>query len=217
MLYPLIFQPIFQERIWGGRNLERLYKKRLPRDLKIGESWEVSDRAEAQSVVQNGPFAGKTLHWLMENYERDLLGKAKSLKGRFPLLVKILDAEEKLSLQVHPPAGSAAVLGGEAKTEMWYITEARPGAQLPQLPPQSTSVSVPSRTLSWHEMQTLAAHTPLAQSDPWRQPMPSAQRPQPAPVPPQSTPVSLPFWRLSSQEKLTHTPPLQIPLWQSRF
>jgi len=130
MLYPLIFQPIFQERIWGGRNLERLYKKRLPRDLKIGESWEVSDRAEAQSVVQNGPFAGKTLHWLMENYERDLLGKAKSLKGRFPLLVKILDAEEKLSLQVHPPAGSAAVLGGEAKTEMWYITQARPGAEL---------------------------------------------------------------------------------------
>jgi mannose-6-phosphate isomerase len=130
MLYPLLFKPIFQERIWGGRNLEKLYHKELPPNLKIGESWEISDREEAQSIIQNGPLAGKTLHWLMQNHQRELLGEAKSLNGRFPLLVKILDAEEKLSLQVHPPAAKAATLNGEPKTEMWYITDARPGAEL---------------------------------------------------------------------------------------
>jgi mannose-6-phosphate isomerase len=130
MLYPFLFQPIFQERIWGGRNLETLYHKQLPPDVKIGESWEISDRDEAQSVIQNGPLAGKTLRWLMEHHERELLGEAKSLNGKFPLLVKILDAEEKLSLQVHPPAAKAAALQGEPKTEMWYITHARPGAEL---------------------------------------------------------------------------------------
>ncbi len=130
MLYPLAFKPIFQERIWGGRNLERLYRKGLPPQGLFGESWEISDRAEAQSVLANGRLAGKTLHWLMENYERELLGEAKSLNGRFPLLVKILDAEEKLSLQVHPPPHKASFLHGEPKTEMWYITDARPGAEL---------------------------------------------------------------------------------------
>lgn len=130
MLYPFLFRPVFQERIWGGRNLETLYGKQLPPKLKIGESWEISDREEAQSVILNGPLAGKTLHWLMQHHERDLLGTARCASGRFPLLVKILDAEDKLSLQVHPPAHKAAALGGEAKTELWYITHARPGAEL---------------------------------------------------------------------------------------
>jgi mannose-6-phosphate isomerase len=130
MLYPLLFKPIFQERIWGGRNLEALYHKPLPPDVKIGESWEISDRNEAQSIIQNGPLAGKTLRWLMQNHERALLGQASSLNGRFPLLVKILDAQEKLSLQVHPPAAKAAILKGEPKTEMWYITDAQPEAEL---------------------------------------------------------------------------------------
>jgi mannose-6-phosphate isomerase len=130
MLYPFLFRPIFQERIWGGRNLERLYHKPLPPNVKIGESWEISDRDDAQSVIANGPLAGQTLGWLMEHHERELLGAAKSLNGRFPLLVKILDAEEKLSLQVHPPPHKARLFHGEPKTEMWYITDARPGAEL---------------------------------------------------------------------------------------
>jgi mannose-6-phosphate isomerase len=130
MLYPFLFRPIFQERIWGGRNLERLYHKALPPSAKIGESWEISDREDAQSVIANGPLAGKTLRWLMENHERELLGAARSLNGRFPLLVKILDAEEKLSLQVHPPPHKAPIFQGEPKTEMWYITDAQPGAEL---------------------------------------------------------------------------------------
>ena len=130
MLYPLTFHPIFKERVWGGRNLERLYRKPLPAGVPIGESWEISDRPGDVSVVANGPLAGKDLHWLMTNHATELLGSAKAEHGRFPLLIKILDAQETLSLQVHPPADKAAALGGEPKTEMWYIAEAVPNAQL---------------------------------------------------------------------------------------
>ena len=130
MLYPLTFQPIFKQRVWGGRELERLYHKPLPSGVPIGESWEITDRPGDVSVITNGPFAGKDLRWLMENHATDLLGGAKPHGGRFPLLIKILDAQDKLSLQVHPPAARAAELGGEPKTEMWYIAEASPGAEL---------------------------------------------------------------------------------------
>jgi len=130
MLYPLTFRPIFKERVWGGRNLERIYRKPLPPDIPIGESWEISDRPGDVSVIANGPLAGKDLHWLMQHHAKELLGDARLTDGRFPLLIKILDAEEKLSLQVHPPAHKAAELGGEPKTEMWYIADAKPGAEL---------------------------------------------------------------------------------------
>lgn len=130
MLYPLTFQPIFKERVWGGRNLARLYGKKLPPGVTVGESWEISDRPGDASVIANGPLSGKSLRWLMENHARELLGSAKPQAGHFPLLIKILDAQERLSLQVHPPVHKAAELGGEPKTEMWYIADAAPAAEL---------------------------------------------------------------------------------------
>jgi mannose-6-phosphate isomerase len=131
VLYPFTFQPIFKERVWGGREIERLYGKKLPPGAPIGESWEISDRPGDASVIANGPFAGKNLRWLMENHARELLGDAKVAgRNRFPLLCKILDARDKLSLQVHPPGNKAAELGGEPKTEMWFIADAAPGAEL---------------------------------------------------------------------------------------
>ncbi len=130
MLYPLSFQPIFKQRVWGGRELERLYHKPLPPDVPIGEAWEISDRPGDVSVVANGPLAGKDLRWLMEHHAPDLLGRAKPQGGRFPLLVKILDARDKLSLQVHPSLASAAAFGGEPKTELWYVADAAPGAEI---------------------------------------------------------------------------------------
>ena len=145
MLYPFIFRPILKERIWGGRELERLYAKPLPPGKPIGESWEISDRPGDASVIANGPLAGKNLRWLMENHVRELLGDAQPAgENRFPLLCKILDAREKLSLQVHPKPGSAGVSpasstarrqdgsapGGEPKTEMWFIADAAPDASL---------------------------------------------------------------------------------------
>ena len=131
MLYPLTFLPVFKERVWGGREIERLYGKKLPPGARVGESWEISDRPGDASVIANGPLAGKNLRWLMENHARELLGGAKPAnENRFPLLIKILDAREKLSLQVHPPASKADELGGEPKTEMWFVADAAPGAEL---------------------------------------------------------------------------------------
>jgi mannose-6-phosphate isomerase len=130
VLYPFCFQPCFKERVWGGRNLERLYGKQLPAGQIIGESWEITDRPGDVSVIANGTLAGKDLHWLLEHQPLQLLGNARPLNGRFPLLIKLLDAQKKLSLQVHPPAQKAVELGGEPKTEMWYVAEAVPGAEL---------------------------------------------------------------------------------------
>src|ERR1051325_8855705 len=130
MLYPLTFHPILKQRVWGGRKLETLYHKKLPSEGPIGESWEISDRPGEVSLIANGALAGRDLHWLVEQRGRELFGEAGPIPSRFPLLIKILDAQEKLSLQVHPPSSKAAELGGEPKTEMWYIAEAAPGAEL---------------------------------------------------------------------------------------
>jgi len=129
-LYPLTFEPIFKERIWGGRNLETLYGKPLPGGLRVGESWEISDRPGDESVIARGPLRGKTLHWLMEQCPAALLGPRDPAPARFPLLIKIIDAQDTLSLQVHPPAPVTARLGGEPKTEMWYVAKAERGAEL---------------------------------------------------------------------------------------
>ncbi|PAW82921.1 MAG: mannose-6-phosphate isomerase [Pedosphaera sp. Tous-C6FEB] len=129
-LYPFTFQPIFKDRVWGGRKLAQLYGKALPPQTPIGESWEITDRPEGVSVITNGPLAGRDLRWLMENHAKELLGDSQPCAGRFPLLVKILDAQEKLSLQVHPPAHKAAELRGDPKTEMWYVADATPDADL---------------------------------------------------------------------------------------
>jgi len=130
MLYPLTFQPIFQERVWGGRNLELLFSKPLPAGKRIGESWEISDRPEAESLIANGPLTGLSLRWLMEEHADELLGNVPDRNGRFPWLAKLLDAEADLSVQVHPPAEIAPALGGESKTEAWYIAHATPGSRI---------------------------------------------------------------------------------------
>lgn len=129
MLYPLTFEPRFKERVWGGRKLEHLYQKALPPGVPIGESWEICDRPGDASIITNGPLAGRDLRWLMSNHGAELMG-ADVHSTQFPLLIKLLDAQEKLSLQVHPPATKAAALGGEPKTEMWFIADALPGAEL---------------------------------------------------------------------------------------
>lgn len=130
-LYPLTFHPRFKDRVWGGRTLASLYHKPLPPGLPIGESWEISDRPGDESVIANGPLAGHSLRWLMEQHAADVLGNAApAAGGRFPLLCKILDARDVLSVQVHPPARAAAALGGEPKTEMWYVADAAPDAEL---------------------------------------------------------------------------------------
>ncbi|MCW3014726.1 MAG: gmuF, partial [Solirubrobacterales bacterium] len=97
----------------------------------IGEAWEVVDRPEAQSVVAGGPFDGQTLHDLWIGHRDELFGSRAAVFGeRFPILVKLLDARETLSVQVHPPARLADELGGEPKNELWFVTATAPGAHL---------------------------------------------------------------------------------------
>ena len=129
-LYPLTFQPIYKDKIWGGRNLERLYGRHLPAGQLIGESWELADLKEGVSVVANGPLAGRPLTELTRELGKALLGNAQPMPdGRFPLLLKLLDAEDILSLQVHPDEKAVKEIGPPAalKTECWYVLESRKG------------------------------------------------------------------------------------------
>ncbi len=141
--YPLIFQPIYKEKVWGGRRLESLGRK-LPGDsfTKIGESWELADLGSTsasgggggaeRSLIVNGPLAGMTLHDAMQRLGPRLLGRLQPTSGGdFPLLVKYLDAGEHLSVQVHPsPDYARTHPGAHLKSEAWYILDAAPGSAI---------------------------------------------------------------------------------------
>ncbi|MCU0748851.1 MAG: class I mannose-6-phosphate isomerase [Akkermansiaceae bacterium] len=128
---PITFKPLYMERVWGGRELVRVYHRSLPDpDKPYGESWEIVDREGEQSVVDEGPLAGQTLHQLWTARREEIFGTGYEKYPRFPILIKVLDARDDLSIQVHPPAHLASQLGGEPKTEMWYIADCEPGAKL---------------------------------------------------------------------------------------
>ena len=129
---PIRFRPIYQTRVWGGRRLESLLGRTLPDEQPYGESWELCDRAEAQSIVADGPLAGMTLHELWTQHRVAVFGARHRdhPAERFPILLKILDCADVLSLQVHPPLDVAAELGGEPKTEMWFVAHTDEGAKI---------------------------------------------------------------------------------------
>ena len=128
---PLTFCPVYMERVWGGRELARVYGRKLPSaDKPYGESWEIVDREAEQSVVSDGPLAGTTLHELWTRHHEEIFGKGLPEHPRFPILIKILDARDYLSIQVHPPKALAPQLGGEPKTEMWFIASCDADAKL---------------------------------------------------------------------------------------
>ena len=141
-LYPLKFRPRLVEKMWGGRKLETVLGKRLPEGKPIGESWELFDFPPGavesssdwiSSEVVNGPLAGRTLHWLVENHRQELLGPVplSGSAGQFPILIKFLDAREDLSVQVHPDQTYAdANPHAHLKTEAWYVLQRDPGARL---------------------------------------------------------------------------------------
>ena len=130
MMYPLKFIPIYKERIWGGHNLEKIFARVLP-SQSIGESWELSSHSNGMSIVVNGVLAGKTLQEIMMEYKERLMGKKFMNAKDFPLLIKIIDAHDNLSIQVHPGDEDANTAVGEAgKTEAWYVVEAKENAQI---------------------------------------------------------------------------------------
>jgi len=126
----LRFQSLYQERVWGGRALETALGRTLPAGDPIGESWEIVDRTEAQSIVEGGTHNGQSLRGVLTKHGADLMGPNWPAGRPFPILVKWLDCRERLSLQVHPPASVAGELKGEPKTENWYIAQTAPGAEL---------------------------------------------------------------------------------------
>jgi len=132
MLYPLKFIPVYKDYVWGGRNMEKLGRK-LPPGI-VAESWEISAHPDGVSLVANGELAGNSLIELVAKFGRALLGTEleNKFRGRFPLLIKLIDADRKLSVQVHPNDAYAALHenGESGKTEMWYIIAAKPGAKL---------------------------------------------------------------------------------------
>ena len=126
----LEFTPLYMERVWGGRTFESKLGRKLPKDKIIGESWEIVDRPNEQSIVADGPLAGKTLRELLESNGTKIMGPGSDPKKPFPILVKWLDCRERLSLQVHPPVEIARKLNCESKTENWYIADADEGASI---------------------------------------------------------------------------------------
>ena len=128
-LYPVRFEPIFQYRPWGGRRLANWLTAPLPADGPIGEAWLLSDRDDHPTLIANGPLQGQTIAQLMADSRDQLLGKCAGRFSRFPLLLKLLDARGRLSVQVHPSDQQTSYLptGESGKTEAWVVLEA--GAQ----------------------------------------------------------------------------------------
>ena len=127
-MYPIKFENLYYEKIWGGRDLKE-FRDNLPSG-NIGESWDVVCHSNGMSVVSNGELKGKTFKEIIEKYGKDLLGEEIGEK-EFPLLVKLINSKEKLSVQVHPDDEYAKrVENSLGKTEAWYVVDAKPGASL---------------------------------------------------------------------------------------
>ena len=127
-MYPLKFRPIYKQRIWGGQKLREVFDKDIPPFEKIGESWELADLPNDKSVISNGELTGQTLISAIEKYPKEITGN-EDFSGPFPLLIKFLDAQDILSVQVHPDPETCQRMGkGEPKTECWYIISAEPDA-----------------------------------------------------------------------------------------
>lgn len=131
MLYPLKFKPVYKDYLWGGDSFEKLYNRETPGDI-IAESWEVACHNNGMSLITNGPLAGKTLQEIYESNKEALLGSCADQYNKFPLLIKFIDAKNKLSVQVHPEDDYAHVNenGELGKNEMWYVLNAKEGSKL---------------------------------------------------------------------------------------
>ncbi len=130
-IYPLLFKPVYKSIVWGGNMLAEKLGRKVPEGpAPVAESWEIVDREDAQSVVENGPLKGAKLEDLVKDFGQVFVGR-RFKDGRFPLLVKLIDAGKRLSLQVHPDESAARKdPGAEPKTEMWYVIAAKPDAKI---------------------------------------------------------------------------------------
>lgn len=165
MNHILRFAPLYQDRVWGGRNLETKLGRALPAGRPIGESWEIVDRPEAQSVIRDGALDGLTLRAAIEKHAAAIMGSAWAPARRFPILVKWLDCRERLSLQVHPPAAVAPELKGEPKTENWYIADCAPESRLIVGLKRGVTRAQFERALSANTLEECVHRFPVAPGD----------------------------------------------------
>lgn len=161
----LRFQPLYQERVWGGRALEAALGRTLPSRAPIGESWEIVDRPEAQSIIESGALTGQSLRGVLAKHAADVMGPNWRADRPFPILVKWLDCRERLSLQVHPPAAVAGELRGEPKTENWYIAHTVPGAELIVGLKRGTSRDMFERAIQSNTLEGCVHHFNVAAGD----------------------------------------------------
>ena len=127
-LYPLRFNPVYKDYLWGGNRIPKMFNRNVP-DGIYAESWEISTHPDGSTLIANGPLAGRTLSDLLPGQKTEWLGT--HVKGDdFPLLIKLIDARDKLSVQVHPNDDNAAAVDGDPKTEMWYFLEGDADAQI---------------------------------------------------------------------------------------
>ena len=120
-IYPFLFTPVYKDYLWGGNRFKKYFNRKISDEI-LAESWEISDRDEGMSIIENGYFAGTSLKKMVKKYPTEIVGK--NFKGSsFPLLIKIIDAKKRLSLQVHPDEKNAKKFGGEPKNELWHFLE----------------------------------------------------------------------------------------------
>lgn len=117
--YPLLFIPIYKNYIWGGNRISKIYNRKIL-SSRCAESWEISSHQDGLSIIENGIYKNHSLNDIIKKYPEEIIGNNRK-NDQFPLLIKIIDAKEKLSIQVHPDNYTSKKYGGEPKTELWYM------------------------------------------------------------------------------------------------
>lgn len=167
--YAMIFKPVLKDYIWGGRHLAA-FGRELPERGVIAESWEISSHEDGMTKVENGVYAGKTLPEVLDRLGRDLIGINNQWaldRGKFPLLVKLLDADQKLSIQVHPDDAYAKANEGNelGKTEMWVVLHAEPDAAIIYGLSKKATIQEIKDALSNNRLEQLLHRVPIKAGD----------------------------------------------------
>ncbi|MEA2012272.1 MAG: type I phosphomannose isomerase catalytic subunit [Verrucomicrobiota bacterium] len=166
-IYPLLFTPVYVEKMWGGSLMKKNFLRDYPKtEVPIGESWEIVDRDDAQSIIENGQLQGHTLGELVQKIPKELVGTRHDANNPFPLLIKIIDAGKRLSLQVHPDNKVCKEYpNAEPKTEMWYILDSEKKAKIfAGLNMAATQIKF-KETMSQPEVENLLNTFPSKQKD----------------------------------------------------
>ncbi len=162
-LYPLFFRPVYKNYLWGGEQILKQFHRKEPPGI-YAESWELSNRIEGMSIVANGPFEGKSLQNIVTSHGADLFGKQKE-RTPFPLLLKLIDANDNLSIQVHPGDEDVKKLDGEAKTEAWLILNAAKDARVYAGFKKNYSRSEIEKRLATREIVAMMQTIPVQKGD----------------------------------------------------